>query len=183
MDILMMTGLILGEVGVHPAEMGWEDTAAEIERLIHREYSGGQPLHRGAVLALEGGAQQEDSEEENGGRDFKEAAESAAEVSNELDTRNRKGVEESGTSMDSEVEAAEATKSMRSARRRQEEDVQPPQGPQERHMSHTSATGTSRPARSSSNGGGKVRRIGAMTEGRNEAIATTTGYEDNTGER
>ena len=52
--------------------------------------------------------------------------------------------------------------------RRQEEDVQPPQG-HECHASITSATRTCRPARSSINDGGKARRIGDMTEGRNES--------------
>ena len=100
-NMLMMEGVIEGEVGKHPAEMGWADTAAEIEGLkqIRRE----QPLLDGEALALEDGVESEenDDEEENGGRDY-EAATGAA-------VQEQTGEEATGRAMEMEAVEAEVT--------------------------------------------------------------------------
>ena len=94
MNLLMREGFIEGEVGAHPVEMGWKDTAAEIERLIQvsQKLRRERLLEDGDLPALEDRVQSGDSEdeEENGGRDYEEAAEIAAEVG-AADTKEQEG--------------------------------------------------------------------------------------------
>ena len=84
MNILMMEGCIEGEVRVYPAEMGWQDTVAELERLNYMDETGGPPRFQqaGDTLTPEEGAQGSNSEAEaeNGGRDCDIGVESGSEA-------------------------------------------------------------------------------------------------------
>ena len=68
-DMLMWEGVIEGEVGVHPQDMGWEGMAEEMFRL--QRISRGKPYVYAELLALRDGAQSKESEgDQDDGRLF-----------------------------------------------------------------------------------------------------------------